>query len=53
MILEVPIPVDDSTNGVAVGIGDPDLAELGRVYDLDPYVASLAGVSVPVGPLPG
>jgi hypothetical protein len=53
MVLLVPMANGEGTTGIAVGVGDPDLATLGRVYDLDPYVASLAGVSVPVGPLPG
>lgn len=51
MVLEVQI--GGATNGVAVGVGDPDLSDLGRIYDLDPYVASLGGMPVPIGPLPG
>jgi hypothetical protein len=46
-------PITDGTHGVAVGVGTPDLAKLGRVYDLDPYIKSLKGVSVRIGPLPG
>jgi hypothetical protein len=53
MVLLVPMSNGEGTSGIAVGVGDPDLATLGSVYDLDPYVASLAGVSVPIGPLPG
>jgi hypothetical protein len=54
MVLELPIPLPSgATTGVAVGVGTPDLAKLGHIYDLDPYVKSLAGVSVPKGPLPG
>ena len=54
MVLELPIPLTrGATTGIAVGVGTPDMAKLGRVYDLDPYIKSLAGVSVPIGPLPG
>ena len=54
MVLELPIPLTSgATTGVAVGVGTPDMAMLGNVYDLDPYIRSLAGVSVPIGPLPG
>jgi hypothetical protein len=53
MVLQVPFPITDGTHGVAVGVGTPDLAKLGRVYDLDPYIKSLKGVSVRIGPLPG
>ena len=54
MVLELPIPLTSgSTTGVAVGVGTPDMAKLADVYDLDPYIRSLAGVSVPIGPLPG
>ena len=38
---------------VETALGTPDLAELGRIYDLDPYIKSLAGVPVPIGPVPG
>ncbi len=50
---QVPYPITDGTNDVAVGVGTADLAKLGRVYDLDPYVKSLKGVSVRIGPLSG
>jgi hypothetical protein len=54
MVLQLPIPfASGATTGVAVGVGTPVLAKLGRVYDLDPYVESLAGASVPIGPVPG
>jgi hypothetical protein len=53
MVLQLPLPLTSGTNGVAVGVGMPHMAELGRVYDLGAYVKSLAGVTVPVGPLPG
>jgi hypothetical protein len=53
MVLEIPMPISQSTNAVYVGVGHPDLSKLGHVYDLDPYVRSLAGVSVRIGPLPG
>lgn len=53
MVLLVPMANGEGTSGIGVGVGDPNLATLGRVYDLDPYVKSLAGVSVPIGPLPG
>jgi hypothetical protein len=54
MVLQLPIPLaSGATTGVAVGVGTPDLAKLGHIYDLDPYIKSLAGVSVPKGPLPG
>jgi len=53
MILEVAMPIGNGTNAVYEGVGDPDLSKLGRVYDLDPYVASLAHVRVRPGPLPG
>jgi hypothetical protein len=53
MVLELPVPISEATNGVAVGVGTPDLSKLGHAYDLDPYIKSLAGVSVPIGPLPG
>ncbi len=52
MVLELPISLTGTT-GVAVGVGTPDMAMLGSVYNLDPYMRSLAGVSVPIGPLPG
>jgi hypothetical protein len=53
MVLQLPIPLTSgATTGVAVGVGTPDMAELGTVYNLDPYIRSLAGVSVPIGPLP-
>jgi len=54
MVLQLPIPLTEgATTGIAVGVGSPDMARLGRVYDLDPYVTSLAGTSVPIGPLAG
>ena len=54
MVLQLPIPlVPGATTGVAVGVGTPALAKLGHIYDLDPYIASLAGVPVPIGPVPG
>jgi len=54
MVLEVPVQSGGgSTTGIAVGVGGPKLAALGRAYDLDPYVMSLAGVAVPPGPFPG
>ena len=54
MVLQLPIPLTSgATTGVAVGVGTPDMAKLGQVYDLDPYIKSLAGVPVPIGPVPG
>ncbi len=54
MVLQLPLPLaDGTTTGVAVGAGTPNMAALGRVYNLDPYIRSLAGVRVPIGPLPG
>jgi hypothetical protein len=56
MLIEVPVSNLSATTGMYVGhvgLGDPDLSKLGRVYDLDPYIASLAGVPVPIGPAPG
>jgi hypothetical protein len=54
MVLELPIPLaSGATTGVAVGVGTPDLAKLGHTYNLDRYVKSLAGVKVPIGPVPG
>ena len=54
MVLELPIPlVNGATTGVAVGLGTPDIAKLGHTYNLDRYVKSLAGVKVPIGPVPG
>ena len=54
MVLQLPLPLaDGATTGVAVGVGTPNMAKLGRVYDLDPYIKSLAGVTVPIGPVPG
>jgi hypothetical protein len=53
MVLELPLPLTNGTTGIAVGVGTPDMTKLGQVYDLDPYIKSLAGVTVPVGPLPG
>jgi hypothetical protein len=53
MVLELPLPLTNGTTGIAVGIGTPDMTKLGEVYDLDPYIKSLAGVTIPVGPLPG
>jgi hypothetical protein len=53
MVLELPLPLTNGTTGIAVGIGTPDMTKLGEVYDLDPYIKSLAGVTIPIGPLPG
>jgi hypothetical protein len=54
MVLQLPLrPTEGATTGIAVGVGTPTMAKLGRVYDLDPYIRSLAGVTVPIGPLPG
>lgn len=54
MVLQLPVPLaSGATTGVAVGVGTPDMAKLGTVYNLNPYIRSLAGVSVPIGPLPG
>jgi hypothetical protein len=54
MVLQLPIPLaPGATTGIAVGVGSPLLAKLGHVYDLDPYVKSLAGTPVPIGPVPG
>jgi hypothetical protein len=53
MVLEVPLSNSSGTTGLYVGLGDPDLTKMGRVYNLDPYIASLAGVPVRIGPLPG
>lgn len=54
MVLQLPIPLAKAgTTGAAVGVGAPDMAKLGNVYDLDPYIRSLAGAPVPIGPLPG
>jgi hypothetical protein len=54
MVLELPLPlVSGATTGIAVGVGTPNMAKLGRTYDLDPYIKSLAGATVPIGPLPG
>ena len=56
MEIEVPKSNLSATIGLYVGVtglGDPDLSKMGRVYDLDPYIASLAGVPVPIGPAPG
>jgi hypothetical protein len=54
MVLQLPIPlVSAATTGVAVGVGTPELAKLGEVFDLDPYIRSLARMPVPIGPLPG
>jgi hypothetical protein len=53
MVLQVPDPIVAGTIGLYVGVRNPDLTRLGRVYDLDPYIKSLKGVSVPMGPLPG
>ena len=54
MVLQLPLPLaDGATTGVAVGVGTPNMAKLGWVYDRDPYIKSLAGVTVPIGPLPG
>jgi hypothetical protein len=50
MVLQLPLPLTTGTNGIAVGVGTPNMAKLGKVYDLDPYIKSLAGVTVPVGP---
>ena len=54
MVLELPLPlVSGTTAGIAVGVGTPNMAKLGRTYELDPYIKSLAGVAVPIGPFPG
>lgn len=54
MVLQLSIPLaPGATAGVAVGVGTPALGKLGHTYDLDPYIKSLAGVSVPIGPVPG
>ena len=53
MVLQLPIPLAyGATKGIAVGVGTPDLAKLGNGYDLDPYIRSLAGMRVPIGPVP-
>ena len=54
MVLQLPLPLAAGTTiGVAVGAGTPNMAALGRVYNLDPYIRALAGVRVAIGPLPG
>jgi hypothetical protein len=54
MVLQLPIPLaSGATTGVGVAVGTPDLAKLGHSYNLDRYVKSLAGVKVPIGPVPG
>jgi hypothetical protein len=56
MEIEVPTSNLTATIGLYVGdtgLGDPDVSKMGRVYDLDPYIASLAGVPLPTGPAPG
>ena len=54
MVLQLPIPLaPGATTGVAVGVGTPVLDKLGHIYDLDPYITSLAGEPVPIGPVPG
>jgi hypothetical protein len=54
MVLQLPVPLTSGdTNGVAVGVGTPNMAKLGRVYDLDPYLKSLAGTTVRIGPFAG
>jgi hypothetical protein len=54
MVLQLPIPLaNGATKGIAVGVGTPNLAKLGHTYNLDRYVKSLAGVMVPIGPVPG
>ncbi len=54
MVLQLPIPLArGATVGIAVGVGTPVLSLLARTYDLDPYIKSLAGVPVLVGPVPG
>jgi hypothetical protein len=54
MVLQLSLPLaGGATAGVAVGAGTPNMVKLGRVYDLDPYIKSLAGIKVPIGPLPG
>ena len=53
MVLELPFPLTaGATTGVAVGVGTPNMAKLGQVYNLGPYIRSLAGVAVRIGPLP-
>ena len=53
MVLQLPIPLSaGATTGVAVAVGTPGLAKLGHTYNLDPYISSLAGVRVPIGPVP-
>jgi hypothetical protein len=54
MVLQLPVRLTNgASTGIAVGVGLPNMAKLGRVYDLDPYIRSLAGVTVPIGPFPG
>jgi hypothetical protein len=53
MVLELSVPLTSGTTGLAVGVGTPDLSKLGHISNLDPYIESLAGVSVPIGPVPG
>ena len=51
---QLPIPLaNGATPGVAVAVGAPDLSKLGKTYNLDPYIRSLVGVRVPIGPVPG
>jgi hypothetical protein len=50
---QVPYPITDGTNDVAVGVGSPRPRQAGKGLDLDPYVKSLKGDSVRIGALSG
>jgi len=52
MVLEIPVGSGTAPNGMFLGVLTPDLSKLGRVYNLDPYVRSLANVNVREGPFP-
>lgn len=53
MVLEIPEGRGTGPNGLSLGVFNPGLSKLGRVYDLNPYVHSLANTKVRVGPFPG
>jgi hypothetical protein len=52
MVFEIPVGSGNGPNGMTLGVFTPDLSKLGRVYDLEPYVHSLANVNVREGPFP-
>ena len=52
MILEIQVGSSTGPNGMYLGVLTPDISRLGQVYNLDPYIHTLANTNVRAGPLP-